>query len=135
MALNVVDESSATAALIPGEAKVAALPEAATEPEQSLVVYSLTVDPASAEPEILGELSFAGPAGVEASDAGAAGAVESSTYVTEALEQLETLPDASVAVALKVVELSSETATVRPGAEKLAALPEAATDPEQSLVV
>ena len=95
----------------------------------------MTVEPASALPEIFGLLSMAGPGGVEASEAGRAGAVESSTYVTEALEQPETLPDASVAVALKVVEVSSETATVRPGAEKLAALPEAATDPEQSLVV
>jgi hypothetical protein len=39
----------------------------------------LTVEPASATPEILGELSFAGETGVEPSEAGWAGAVESST--------------------------------------------------------
>jgi hypothetical protein len=49
-------------------------------------------------------------------------------------EQPETLPAASVAVALKVVVESSETVTVRPGLEKAAAVPLAATEPEQSLV-
>jgi hypothetical protein len=44
------------------------------------------------------------------------------------------LPDASVAVALKVVEESSATATVIPVA-KAAALPDALGAPEQSLVV
>jgi hypothetical protein len=39
----------------------------------------LTVEPASAVPEILGLLSFAGEAGVEASEEGAVGALESST--------------------------------------------------------
>ena len=71
--------SSATATPIPGEAKVAALPLAAGGPEQSLVVYRLTVEPASALPQIMGALSLAGEAGVEPSDEGAAGAVESST--------------------------------------------------------
>ena len=85
-------------------------------------------------PEIFGELSFAGPIGVDARDAGAPGAVESSTYVTDELEQPLTLPAASVAVALKVVELSSETATVRPGLAKAAAVPVASGAPEQSLV-
>jgi hypothetical protein len=134
VALNVVVVSSETATVRPGDAKVAALPEAAGAPEQSLVVYSLTVDPASAEPEIFGELSFAGPAGVEAREAGSAGAVESSTYVTEEAEQPETFPAASVAVALNVVELSSATATVIPVA-KAAAVPLTAGAPEQSLVV
>jgi hypothetical protein len=85
-------------------------------------------------PEILGLLSFAGLTGVEASEAASAGAVESSTYVTP-VEQLDTLPAASVVVALKVVVESSETATVSPGLEKAAAVPLAATEPEQSLVV
>jgi len=39
----------------------------------------LTVEPASAVPEIAGELLFAGEAGEEPSDEGSAGAVESST--------------------------------------------------------
>jgi hypothetical protein len=55
--------------------------------------------------------------------------------VTEELEQPETLPAASVAVALKVVELSLETAIVSPGLAKAAAVPVAAAPPEQSLVV
>ncbi len=55
--------------------------------------------------------------------------------MTELAEQLLTLPAASVDVALKVVELSSETATVIPGEENAAAVPLAATEPEQSLVV
>ena len=42
--------------------------------------------------------------------------------MTEAVEQPETLPAASVAVALKVVEVSSETATVIPGDENAAAV-------------
>jgi hypothetical protein len=79
-------------------------------------------------------LSFAGDAGVVESPLGAAGAVESSTYVTP-LEQAEVLPAASVAVALKVAALSSETVTVRPGEAKLPAAPLAATEPEQSDVV
>jgi hypothetical protein len=74
----------------------------------------LTVDPASATPLIAGELLFAGEAGFDASEAGRAGAVESSTYVTAELEQPETLPATSVAMALNVVEESSATATVIP---------------------
>ena len=77
---------------------------------------------------------FAGPAGVAASDVGRAGAVESSTYVTEEVEQPETLPAASVAVALNVVDVLSETETVRPGDEKLAAVPVAAGAPVQPAV-
>src|SRR6188768_1645881 len=63
---------------------------------------------------MVGALSFAGEAGVEPSPPGAFGLVESSTYVTDELEQPPTFPAASVAVALKVVELSSATATVIP---------------------
>jgi hypothetical protein len=55
--------------------------------------------------------------------------------VTELAEQLLTFPAASVAVALKVVLESSATATVKPGLAKAAAVPDAATAPEQSLVV
>ena len=93
----------------------------------------LTVDPASAVPEIAGELSFAGPAGVEARPEAFAGAVESSTYVTPE-EQPLTFPDGSVAVALNVVELSSATATVIPEA-KAAAEPVAVGAPVQAAVV
>ncbi len=78
VALNVVVESSATATVRPGLEKAAAVPLAATEPEQSLVVYSLTVEPASALPAIVGELLLAGEIGVEPSEEGAAGALESS---------------------------------------------------------
>ena len=95
----------------------------------------MTVDPASAVPEIAGELLFAGPTGVEASEVVRAGAVESSTYVTELAEQPETLPAASVAVALKVVEVSSETATVIPGDANAAAVPLAAGAPVHAPVV
>jgi hypothetical protein len=44
------------------------------------------------------------------------------------------LPAASVAVALNVVLESSATTTVRPGLRNVAAAPEAAAAPEQSLV-
>ncbi len=135
VALKVVEVSSETVTVRPGDAKAAAGPVAAAPPVQAAVGYSRTVEPASAEPVISGLLSFAGETGLEASEAGSAGAVESSTYVTEELEQPETLPDASVAVALKVVELSLATAIVRPGLAKAAAVPVAAAPPEQSLVV
>ena len=94
----------------------------------------MTVEPASAVPLIAGELLFAGPVGVTARPDGFAGAVESSTYVTPA-EQPETLPAASVAVALNVVDESSETATVSPGEEKLAAVPVTAGAPVHAAVV
>ena len=77
---------------------------------------------------------LAGPVGDEASEAGSAGAVESSTYVTDEAEQPETLPAASVAVAFKVVELSSATAIVIPVA-KAAAVPVAVGAPVQAPVV
>ncbi len=85
-------------------------------------------------PEISGLLSLAGETGLEASALGSAGAVESSTYVTEELEQPETFPATSVAVALKVVELSPATATVRPGDANAAAVPVAAAPPVQPAV-
>jgi hypothetical protein len=93
----------------------------------------LTVDPASAVPEIAGELLLAGPAGVAVRPEGFAGAVESSTYVTPA-EQPLTLPAASVAVALNVVDESSETAAVIPVANA-AAVPVAVGAPVQPAVV
>ena len=77
--MRFVVESSETAIVKPGEPNAAAVPLATTEPEQSVVAYSLTVEEAAALPEIAGALSFAGGAGVESSDAGEAGAVESST--------------------------------------------------------
>lgn len=95
----------------------------------------MTVEPASAVPEIAGELLLAGPAGVAVSPDGFAGTVESSTYVMEEVEQPETLPAASVAVALNVVDVSSETETVKPGEEKFAAVPVAVGAPVQAAVV
>ena len=58
----------------------------------------MTVEPASAVPLTLGELSFAGEEGETESELGAAGGVESSMYETP-VEQSETFPAASVAVA------------------------------------
>ena len=55
--------------------------------------------------------------------------------MTEEVEQPDTLPAASVAVALKVVEVSSETATVIPGEENAAAVPVAVGAPVQAAVV
>ena len=79
VALNVVELSLETAIVSPGLAKAAAVPVAAAPPEQSLVVYTRTVEPASAVPLISGLLSFAGETGLEARALGSAGAVESST--------------------------------------------------------
>ena len=86
-------------------------------------------------PVIAGELLFAGDAGDEPSDEGSAGAVESSTYDAELVEQLLTFPAASVAVALNVVVVSSETATVIPGEAKAAAEPVAVGEPVHVAVV
>jgi hypothetical protein len=80
---------------------------------------------------IAGLLSFAGEPGDDDNVLGAVGAVESSTYVTP-LEQVETLPAGSVAVALNVVVESSATETPIPAPPKLAALPVAVAAPEQS---
>ena len=74
-----VEESSATATLNPGDENAAAPPVAATALVQVALVYSLTVAPASAEPLTLGALLLAGEAGETASEPGALGAVESST--------------------------------------------------------
>jgi hypothetical protein len=76
-------------------------------------------------------LSFAGEAGEVASPLGAAGAVESSTYVYAA-EHADGLPAASVAVAVKAVDESAATVTANPGVEKLPAPPVATGAPVQS---
>ena len=88
---------SATATLRP-VAKAVAVPLAATALVQEALVYSLTVEPASALPLIEGLLLFAGEAGLTESEEGAAGAAESSTYAIPE-EHEDTLPAASVAVA------------------------------------
>ncbi len=59
-----VEESSATETLNPGEANAAALPVATGDPEQSALVYRSTVASARAVPLIRGLLSFAGEPGV-----------------------------------------------------------------------
>jgi hypothetical protein len=79
VALKVVDESFETATVIPVPVNVVSGPVAAGAPEQSEVVYSFTVEPASAEPISFGLLSFAGEAGLEDETDGVAGSVESST--------------------------------------------------------
>ena len=133
VALNVVDESSATATVIPDDEGSCGAGSRRGRPCRQRSCRCLTVEPASAVPVIAGELLLAGPAGVAVRPEGLAGAVESSTYVTPE-EQPLTLPAASVAVALKVVELSSETATVIP-VENAAAVPVAVGAPVQAAVV
>jgi hypothetical protein len=80
---------------------------------------------------ISGSLSFAGDPGEESRVLGAAGDVESSTYVVGA-EQEETLPTPSSAVARKDVVLSSATATGSPGDANWGVVPVATGAPEQS---
>jgi hypothetical protein len=77
VALNVVELLSATDADRP-DANPVAVPLVTGAPEQSLVVYSFTVEPASAVPVMLGLLLFASEAGIEPNPLGAPGAVESS---------------------------------------------------------
>ena len=86
-------------------------------------------------PLTFGELSFAGEAGAVVSVIGFAGAVESSTYVPESVEHAEVFPAASVAVAKNVVDESFATLTVNPGLLNAAAVPVAATELLQSLLV
>ena len=71
-----VRESSETDTLMPA-ASSAAVPVASGSPEQSLVMNRRTVEPASAEPKIFGELSLAGEAGTVAVSSGASGAAVS----------------------------------------------------------
>jgi hypothetical protein len=79
VALKVVDAFVAAVTPRPGEAKAAALPVAAGVPEQSVEVKSLTVEPASAVPKMLGLALLDGEAGDEPRPVGAAGATESCT--------------------------------------------------------
>jgi hypothetical protein len=76
---------------------------------------------------IFGLLLLAGDTGAELETVGAAGGLESSTYVTELLEQFETLPAASVAVAQNVVVELSATEAEMPAPAKVAAPPVPAT--------
>ena len=64
---------------MPGDARCAAVSVASAEPLQSDVAYSFTVDPASAEPMIAGEVLDAGDAGDDDVNDGADGAEESLT--------------------------------------------------------
>src|SRR6184192_3552798 len=88
----------------PGDPNTVALPLATAVPEQSEVVYSLTVDPASALPKITGLTLLDGDAGDEPRPVGAAGASWSSTYV-KPIEHADVFPAVSVAVALNVVDV------------------------------
>ena len=81
VARNVVEEVSATATLSPGDARAAAEPVAATAPVHDASVYSRTVEPASAVPLIVGELSLAGESGSVSLSVGGPGAVVSTTHV------------------------------------------------------
>jgi hypothetical protein len=79
VALNVVDAFRVTDTVKPGDANAAALPLATGVPEQSVDVNSLTVEPPSAVPEMLGLALLDGEAGEEPRPVGAAGATESWT--------------------------------------------------------
>ena len=63
VALNVVDVFASTDTPRPGDPNTVALPLATGAPEQSLLVYSLTVELASALPKITGLTLLAGEAG------------------------------------------------------------------------
>jgi hypothetical protein len=88
-----------------------AVPLAVGSPEQSLVVNSSTVEPASAVTLTAGELSLAGDTGVVDVSVGVAGGVESSTYVKRGTEHGVVFCAASEAVARKLVDESSATVT------------------------
>jgi hypothetical protein len=79
VALNVVEAFKVTETLKPGDANAAALPVPTGVPEQSVEVYSLTVEPAAAVPKMLGLPLLDGEAGEEPSPVGAVGAIESWT--------------------------------------------------------
>jgi hypothetical protein len=118
----------------PGEAKAVAVPLAATALVQVEFVYSSTVEPGSAVPLIAGEFSLAGETGLTVRPVGAPGAMESAVKPI-GLAHSETTPKESVAVALRLVVALSGTVTVIPGDANAAALPFAATGPEQSALV
>ena len=77
VARNVVVLSGATVTEKPEAAKSVAVPVAAGVPVQSLVVYSDTVDPASAEPLTTGVVLWDGEGGVTLVSSTSGGAVES----------------------------------------------------------
>jgi hypothetical protein len=135
VAWKVVEVSSETVTPMPDAENVAAGPVPATGEVQVESVYRVAMDPDAADPSIRGELLLAGDAGVVPVKLGAAGAVESSTYVVEADEQEETLPAPSVALAKYVVEESSATVTGNPGEAKVSVEPVAANADVQSLFV
>ena len=64
---------SATDTCTPGEAKLAAVPVATGEPEHEGLVYTLTVEPAAADPFTRGAFSFAGESGSVSLSVGGAG--------------------------------------------------------------
>src|SRR5688500_7187947 len=82
-----------------------------------------------------GELSFAGESGSTSDGDGAAGGVESSTYVIEFGEQGGVPPSASVPAAQSVGCESSGTVSVRPGEVKAAFVPCAIGAPLQAALV
>ena len=77
VARKLVDESAGTLTEKPAAGERRLRAAATGAPEQSLVVKSSTVEPASAEPLSSGSLSFAGEAGFELEIVGAAGGLES----------------------------------------------------------
>ena len=89
----------------------------------------MTVAPPAALPITFGWLAFAGDAGDVDDNVGAAGGVESSTYETEVVEQADSFPAASVAVAYKFVVVSLGTVTEIPPEPNDAAEPLPNTDP------
>ena len=122
--------SSATLIAIPGEANVAAEPDANGWPVQPAVGYSRTVARCSAEPLTIGAFSLAGEAGETASELGT-GELESSTYVTPS-EHNDVLPAASIASAYIVVVVSSATEKSSPGDANAACVPLVIIRPLQS---
>jgi hypothetical protein len=98
-------------------------------PEQVSLLYSVIVADGSLVPWKLGVKLRDGEGGTVLVNAGAAGAVESSTYVNAA-EHGDVLPAVSRAVAVNDVVVSSATGTAIPGLESVADEPVAA-DPVQ----
>ena len=91
----------------------------------------MTVEPASALPSNFTAVTGDGEAGEVTTELGVAGGVESSVKETAA-EQGETLPAASVALAVQLEVVSVAAVTERPVA-KAAAVPVATADPPQLL--
>ena len=97
---------------------------AAGLPVHTVPTKTATAAFGSAVPSTSGAPTFDGDAGSVPVIVGALGASSSRTYVTLTVEQGETLPTASVAVALNVVVWPLRTVVdVRPGSAKLAAGP------------